>query len=125
MKQTAIENKAIYNDNSSVMLDALSIVVRHVLYCRRSLLRRLPSTFIVLAMLLLSGSVVAQSNVYFRTEAGVPYISVLATAPTPTSVGAFYTNSTDKLTYWYDGTKWIPVALGVIAYINLTSNPVL
>jgi len=122
MKQTAIENKGIYNDGLSAVFRMLCAVVRHISYGRFSLLGRGQATFIVL--LLLSVSAIAQ-NTFFRTEAGVPYIPVLATAPTPTSVGAFYTNSTDNLTYWYDGTKWIPVDLGVIAYINLTSNPVL
>jgi len=124
MKKTAIEHKGIYNDGLSAVLRMLCTVVRHISYGRFSLLGRGQATFIVLTLLLLSGAVCAQ-NTYFRTEAGVPYIPVLATAPTPTSVGALYTNSTDKLTYWYDGTKWIPIDLGVAVDINLTSNPVL
>jgi len=124
MKKTAIEHKGIYNDGLSAVLRLLYAVVRHISYGQFSLLGRGQATFIVLTLLLLSGSVCAQ-NIYFRTEAGVPYIPVLATPPTPTSVGAFYTNSTDKLTYWYDGTKWIPIDLGVVVDINLTSNTVL
>ena len=44
---------------------------------------------------------------YFRTEAGMPYIPQLASAPTPTSAAAMYFNTTDKKFYWYDGTQWI------------------
>ena len=124
MKQTAIEYKGIYHDGIPLVLAMLCTIVRQISYGQSSRFWRGQATLIVLALLLLSGSVCAQ-NTYFRTEAGVPYIPVLATAPAPTSVGAFYTNSTDKLTYWYDGTKWIPIDLGIVVDINLTSNPVL
>jgi Fibrobacter succinogenes major domain (Fib_succ_major). len=63
----------------------------------------------------LSISLRAQSNTYFRTEVGIPYIPVLSAAPASPAVGLVYVNSTDKMIYKYEGSQWVPVGAGVVA----------
>jgi len=67
----------------------------------------------------------AQSNTYFRTEVGVPYIPVLSAAPSSPTVGSVYVNSTDKVVYKYEGSQWVPVGTGVFAKSALSSASVL
>jgi len=80
--------------------------------------------FTVICMLLIPVSLVAQTT-NFRTQTGIPGIPVLATAPTATSVGGLYANSTDRLIYKYNGTQWIPIGGSITANVTISSNPVL
>jgi hypothetical protein len=81
--------------------------------------------FFLLLSVCLSIRGFAQSNTYFRTEVGVPYIPVLSAAPSSPTVGSVYVNSTDKVVYKYEGSQWVPVGAGVFAKSVLSSAAVL
>jgi len=81
--------------------------------------------FFLLLSVCLSTRGFAQSNTYFRTEVGVPYIPVLSGAPSSPTVGSIYVNSTDKVVYKYEGSQWVPVGAGVFAKSALSSASVL
>jgi Fibrobacter succinogenes major domain (Fib_succ_major). len=86
----------------------------------------LPRTVCVALLLLWLVSIpVHAQTTNFRTQAGIPGIPVLSSAPTATSVGGMYANSTDRLIYKYNGTKWMPIGGSITANILLTSAPVL
>jgi len=76
---------------------------------------------VLMVILCASTSLSAQSNTYFRTELGVPYIPVLSAAPSSPTVGSVYVNSTDKVVYKYEGAQWVPVGAGVFAKSALSS----
>lgn len=73
---------------------------------------------------LLSSPIFAQVG-SFRTKSGIPGIPVLSAAPTATSIGGMYVNSTDRMLYKYDGIKWISVGGSITANVLLSPAPVL
>ena len=70
-------------------------------------LRTVATAFLTVVFLFAVVQVSAQT--YFRTDAGILYVPVLAAAPATTSAGAMYINSVDKKLYWYDGSSWATI----------------
>jgi len=69
----------------------------------------------------LCGQVQAQLS-YFRTKNGVAVFSCLSAAPATPESGMVYLNTTEKILYCYDGTKWVAIAAGnAIMYSALPS----
>lgn len=65
---------------------------------------------LMLAICICCAMSVAAQTTYFRTVSGIPYIPFLSSAPSSPVTGATYTNSADGLTYWYNGTVWMPLS---------------
>lgn len=80
---------------------------------------------VLMVILCFSTSLFAQSNTYFRTEAGISYLPVLSSPPAATTEGNHYINSVDKQVYKYEGSQWVPVGASVIAKSTLSSASVL
>jgi len=132
MKTTIPQQQYICTNRNSRFCDAgILPAVRRFCMCRRqkACFLQLRMSKIILFFLLLSVCLstrgFAQSNTYFRTEVGVPYIPVLSAAPSSPTVGSIYVNSTDKVVYKYEGSQWVPVGAGVFAKSALSSASVL
>jgi len=132
MKRTKPQQQYIGTDRNSRFCDAgiLPAVRRFCMQHRHvACLIQLRVLKIILFILLLSVCLsirgFAQSNTYFRTEIGVPYIPVLSSAPSSPTVGLVYFNSTDKMMYKYEGSQWVPVGASVFAKSVLSSAAVL
>ena len=128
MKRTRPQQQYIGTDRNSGICEAdMFSAVRRFCICRRQeacLFQCRMSKVIVFFLLLsicLSTRGFAQSNTYFRTEVGVPYIPVLSAAPSSPTVGSVYVNSIDKVVYKYEGSQWVPVGAGVFAKSVLSS----
>jgi len=127
MKRTRPQQQYIFTDRNSGICEAgmLPAVRRFCMEYRHVitliLLRVAKLILVPMIISICCTQVFAQSNTYFRTEVGVPYIPVLSAAPSSPTVGSVYVNSTDKVVYKYEGSQWVPVGAGVFAKSVLSS----
>lgn len=102
MIKTEIHKVQKYSDGCSLPVgDRISVLA--------DLLRFVGSCLMLVVLVCWSLQVSAQTT-YFRTESGIPFVPFLSSAPSSPVTGATYTNSTDGLTYWYNGTVWMPLS---------------
>lgn len=102
MKKTEIHKVQKYSDGYSLQVGGRISVLA-------DLLRFVGSCLMLVVLVCWSLQVSAQTT-YFRTESGIPFVPFLSSAPSSPVTGATYTNSTDGLTYWYNGTVWMPLS---------------